>query len=258
MKQNTIYTGDCLELMKDIPEKSIGLVLCDLPYGITHNLWDKPLALDVLWDEYRRIVCPSGYVILFAQGLFIADLMASNRKQFSHKLVWVKSRPRSFLNANKMPLKQHEDILVFRMGTGAPYYPQYTFGHAPYTDRHIGIFPSFNYGRHEVTRGIPLIHHNDGRRHPVDVIQVPASVWDKSPIHPTQKPIELGRYLIRQYSNPNTVVLDNCCGSGSFLIAAMLENRPFIGIEADPSFSSAAFQRKESIRLELETHLIQP
>lgn len=120
---DTILQGDCLPLMSQLPDRSVDLVLCDLPYGVTNNAWDKLILPDRLWQEYRRIVKPAGYVILTAQGLFTSALMESNRRQFSHKIVWIKREAKGFLNAKKMPLKVHEDILVFRMGKGAPTIP---------------------------------------------------------------------------------------------------------------------------------------
>lgn len=241
---DTILQGDCLSLMRGLPDHSVDLVLCDLPYGITHNKWERPLPLPDLWKEYRRIVKSSGYVILTGQGLFTSALMESNRRQFSHKLVWIKHKARGFLNANRMPLKQHEDILVYRMGKKAPYHPQFTFGHTPYTDKYFSSASS-NYGQY---RKNPVDNHNDGRRYPIDVISIPISGMDKPTIHPTQKPVEMGRYLIRQYSDPGAFVLDNCCGSGSFPVAALLEHRRFLGMEANKQYVTAARQRLQNIR----------
>lgn len=247
MKTDTILQGDCLSLMQELPDHSIDLVLCDLPYGITANEWERPLPLPGLWREYRRVVKTSGYVILTAQGLFASALMESNRRQFSHKLVWFKHKARGFLNAGRMPLKIHEDILVFRMGKKAPYHPQFTLGHAPYKDKYTFTISS-NYSLS--TRSCPTLpaKESDGRRYPIDVVQFPVTSLDMPHIHPTQKPVEMGRYLIRQYSNPGALVLDNCCGSGSFPVAAALENRRFLGMEANGSYASAARQRFQNIR----------
>lgn len=234
--RNTITQGDCLHVMQTLPDKSVDLVLCDLPYGITDNPWDTVIPYGHLWREYRRLVKPTGYVILTSLGLFTSALMESNRKQFSHKIIWVKPAIRGFFNANRMPLHKYEEIIVFRMGKGSTYNPQFTFGHKAYKGT-----MSTNYSR---------IHHkpdyapqSDGRRYPVDVLEFPASPFDACHIHPTQKPVEMGRYLIRQYSNPGDIVLDNCCGSGSFLLAATLEGRPFVGIDSNPDYVAAARKR---------------
>lgn len=246
---NTILQGDCLSLMQDLPDHSMDLVLCDLPYGITQNNWDRLIPLDKLWWEYRRIVKSTGYVILTAQGLFVSALMESNRRQFSHKIIWVKCEAKGFLNAKRMPLKIHEDILIFRMGKGAPYHPQFTSGHAPYKSTHpAGKYYSDNYHDNPGKENINYVKQSDGRRYPVDVLKFPTSPWDRFHIHPTQKPVEMGRYLIRQYSNPGAIVLDNCCGSGSFPVSALLENRRFLGMEASESYVVAARQRIQNIK----------
>ncbi len=245
MKTNTILQGDCLSLMQGLPDHSVDLVLCDLPYGITHNEWENTLPLTSLWKEYRRIVKSPGYVILTAQGLFTSTLMESNRRQFSHKIVWIKHKARGFLNASRMPLKQHEDILVFRMGKEAPYHPQFTFGHPSYKDKYTYTISS-NY--RSSARPCPILpaRESDGRRYPVDVVQFPITSLDMPHIHPTQKPVEMGRYLIRQYSDPGAFVLDNCCGSGSFLISALLEKRRFLGMESSADYAAAARLRVEN------------
>lgn len=246
---NTILQGDCLSLMKNLPDHSVDLVLCDLPYGITLNDWDRFIPVVPLWQSYRRLVKPSGYVILTAQGLFTSALMESNRRQFSHKIVWIKNRAKNFLHAKRMPLKIHEEILVFRMGQGAPYHPQFTFGHAPYKSARLtGKYNSKNYRDKKVRNGSLHINNNDGRRYPVDVVEFPISPWDMPHVHPTQKPVEMGRYLIRQYSDPGALVLDNCCGSGSFPVAALLENRRFLGMEANEQYVTAARLRLQNIR----------
>lgn len=244
---NTILRGDCLALMRDLPDHSVDLVLCDLPYGMTHNKWEHLLPLADLWREYRRIVKTSGYVILTAQGLFTSTLMESNRRQFSHKLVWFKHMARGFLNAGRMPLKQHEDILVFRMGKGAPYHPQFTSGHALYKYRYTYTFSS-NYSPRTHPHSPRPVKKGGGRHYPVDIVQFSPSDQDRPHIHPTQKPIEMGRYLIRQYSDPDAFVLDNCCGSGSFLVSALLEHRHFLGMETNEQYVTAARQRIQNIK----------
>lgn len=237
---NTVVQGECLQVMQTLPDKSIDLVLCDLPYGITDNPWDTVIPYDLLWREYRRLVKPTGYVILTSQGLFTSALMESNRKQFSHKIIWVKPSIRGFLNAKRMPLHKYEEIIVFRMGKGSVYNPQFTYGHKPYKGTLGANTSSSNYSfKHDLN----YISQSDGRRYPVDVLEFPSTPFDQCHIHPTQKPVEMGRYLIRQYSTPGAVVLDNCCGSASFPLAAALEDRAFIGIDSNPDYVAAARKR---------------
>lgn len=232
---NKVIQGDCLEIMPIIPDKSVDMILCDLPYGTTQNKWDSVIDLTRLWAEYERIIKEDGVIALTAQGVFTAKLICSNEKLFKYKITWIKSKPTNFLNAKKQPLRKHEDICIFykkqptynpQMSNGEPYdkgfrKDQYTGSYGDFKSKHI---------------------KSDGKRYPNDVI-----FYDETPIddyvyiktaesegpvvHPTQKPVKLGRYLIKTYTNPGDIILDNACGSGSFLVSALLENRQFIGIE---------------------------
>ena len=224
--QNTLFEGDCLEIMKQFPDNSIDMVLCDLPYGTTQNKWDTVINFDDLWQQYHRIVKPNGAIVLTGQGLFTAKLILSNEKHFKYKIVWEKSKPTNFLNAKKQPLRKHEDICVFYRKQPT-YNPQMTEG-KPYNkgirkDQLTGSYGNFK----------PVLRVSDGERYPVDVVYFKTA--ESEPygqfLHPTQKPVELGRYLIRTYSNECDLILDNAFGSGSFLLAAALENRKFCGIE---------------------------
>lgn len=232
---NQVVQGDCLEVMKDIPDNCIDMVLCDLPYGTTQNKWDSVIDLQQLWAEYERITKENACIALTAQGIFTAKLILSNERLFKYKIIWIKSKPTNFLNAKKQPLRKHEDICIFYKKQPV-YHPQMTSGE-PYDkgirkDQFTGSYGDFK------------PHHvkSNGDRYPNDVIameeqHVDDFVYIKTAeaegkvIHPTQKPVELGRYLIRTYTNPGDIVLDNACGSGSFLLSAILENRKFIGIE---------------------------
>ena len=210
--------------MPDVADQSVDLVLCDLPYGTTQNEWDSLIDLDRLWAEYERIVKPRGVVVLTGQGLFTARLMLSNPKLFKYKLSWVKSKPTNFLNAKKQPLRQHEDVCVFYRKQPA-YEPQMSPGQ-PYSkgvrkDQYTG-----SYGRFQ-----PSLVASDGDRYPTDVVYFKTAESEGPVWHPTQKPVALGRYLIRTFTRPGDVVLDNAFGSGSFLVAAAQEGRRFIGIE---------------------------
>jgi DNA modification methylase len=231
---NKVVEGDCLELMKDLPEGCIDMVLCDLPYGTTQNKWDKVIDLGALWKHYERIIKPAGVIALTAQGRFTAQLIESNPRLFKYKLVWIKSKSTNFLNANKQPLRKHEDICIFY--NKAPFYnPQKTNG-VPYNKGYRKDTPSGTYGQYGGSRALNL----DGKRYPCDVLFYEENFVDwvyfnstktEGAFHPTQKPVDLGRWLIKTYSRPDSLVLDNACGSGSFLVAAVLEQRNFIGME---------------------------
>ena len=222
----SIYKGDCLKVMGTLEEQSIDMVLCDLPYGTTQNRWDSLIPLDALWEQYRRLLKPGGVVVLTSQGLFTARLIMSNEAWFKYKFVWVKSKPTNFLNARRQPLRQHEDICVFYpkqplyrpvMSQGEPYdkgirKSQYTGSYGDFKPSHV---------------------RSNGERFPTDALYCKTAesesggrVW-----HPTQKPVALGRYLIRMFTAEKDVVLDNAFGSGSFLVAAALEGRRYVGVE---------------------------
>jgi len=221
-----ILQGDCLRVMKKIEDQSVDMILCDLPYGTTQNKWDSVIPLDLLWQEYRRIIKPKGVIALSSQGIFTAKLILSNEEWFRYKFVWVKSKPTNFLNARRQPLRQHEDICVF-YGSQPDYYPVMSPGE-PYDKgvrkaQYTGSYGDFK----------PVQVKSEGERFPTDTLYCKTAesesggrVW-----HPTQKPVALGRYLIRMFTKEGDVVLDNAFGSGSFLVAAALEQRRFLGIE---------------------------
>lgn len=221
---NNVTEGDTIEEMKMLPANSIDMVLVDLPYGTTQNKWDTIIPLDELWQEYHRIVKENGAILFTASGLFTALLMLSNPKEYRYKYVWVKSKATNFLNAKRQPLRKHEDILVFYKRQPI-YNPQMTEGKA-YSK---GIRKSQQTGAYGDFQ--PVLVKSTGKRYPVDVLYFKTAESEGKVVHPTQKPIALGQYLIRTFSKPGDIVLDNTSGSGSFLIAAMREGRNFIGIE---------------------------
>lgn len=221
---NQLFEGDCLKYLKQFPDNSIDMVLCDLPYGTTQNKWDSVIPLSKLWKEYERVVKDNGAIVLTSQGLFTAQLMMSNPKMFKYKWIWEKSKPTNFLNAKKQPLRKYEDVCVFYKKQPT-YNPQMTKGE-PYNKGIRKNQLSGSYGDFQ-----PVHVHSDGERYPIDIIYFKTAESEGRVIHPTQKPIELGRYLVRTYSNPGDLILDNTFGSGSFLIAALLEGRNFVGIE---------------------------
>ena len=232
---NNVIQGDTLEEMAKIPDGTVDMLLVDLPYGTTQNNWDSVIPLDKLWKEYNRIVKENGAMIFTASGLFTATLMLSNAKNYKYKYVWEKSKSTNFLNAKKQPLRKHEDVLVFYRKQ-PQYNPQMTRGE-PYTkgirkNQLTGSYGEFN----------PTLVESSGDRYPVDVLYFKTAESEGSVVHPTQKPIELARYLIRTFSKAGDVILDNTCGSGSFLVAALLEGRNFIGIEKNEDV--ALFKKK--------------
>lgn len=225
--------GDCLELMKDIPDGSVDMILCDPPYGTTQNKWDCVIPLDSLWEQYNRIIKPNGCVALFAQCPFDKVLGCSNLKMLRYEWIWNKQRPTGFLNSKKMPMKQHETVLVFYKKLPT-YNPQLTKG-KPYTTKNKA--PSSNYNhfntQHETV--------NDGWRYPIDI----QCFAPQTGLHPTQKPVALLEYLVKTYTNEGDTVLDNCMGSGSTGVACVNTGRRFIGIELDKGYFDIATARIE-------------
>jgi DNA modification methylase len=234
---NKIYLGDCLELMNDIPDKSIDLICCDLPYGTTKCSWDSIIPLDKLWEHYKRIIKNNGAIILFAQTPFDKVLGCSNLEWLRYEWIWEKTQATGFLNAKKMPLKSHENILVFYKNLPT-YNPQKTFGHKPinkYTKKASVQNKTEVYGKvkTDVSGG------GETDRYPRSV-QIFSSDKQKNKlngtIHPTQKPLKLLEYLIMTYSNEGDVVLDNCAGSSTTAIACINTNRNWIMMEKEEKY----------------------
>lgn len=234
---NNVYEKDCIEFMRQLPDSSIDMVLCDLPYGMTQNKWDCYVPLDELWVQYKRIVKPNGAIVLTSQGVFTARLILSQPDLYKYKWVWEKSKSTNFLNAKKQPLRKHEDVCVFYQKQPT-YNPQMISGE-PYDKGIRKNQLSGSYGDFQ-----PVHVHSDGERYPTDVVYFKTAESEGTVVHPTQKPVELGRYFIRTYSNPGDVILDNTSGSGSFLVAALLEGRNFIGIEKN---EDVALFKKDAI-----------
>lgn len=216
--------------MTAIPDKSVSLVLCDLPYGTTQNAWDSMIPLDALWDQYRRILTPNGVVALMSQGPFTARVILSQEEIFKYKITWVKSKPTNFLNAKKQPLRKHEDICIF-YARQPNYTPQMSEGE-PYDK---GVRKSQLTGSYGDFR--PAHIRSNGLRYPTDVVYFKTAEAEGRVWHATQKPVALGRYLIRTYTSEGDLVLDNCFGSGSFLVAAAKEGRNSIGVELNDDVS---------------------
>lgn len=238
---NNILHGDCLDLMKYIPDNSVDMILCDPPFGITsRNKWDKVIQMDKMWEEYRRITKPNSAIVLFAQGIFSARLILSAEDIFRYDFVWRKNKTRGHLNANKQPLRNHENILVFYKNQPT-YNPQKSKGHKPvnsYTKNSDDPDGS-NYGKTKSVSG-----GGSTERFPVSVLDFNVvNNEDPDKFHSTQKPVPLGIYLIKTFTNVGDTVLDNACGSGTFPLAAMLLNRNYIGMDISEEFVNKAKDR---------------
>lgn len=238
MEINKTYFGDCLEVMKLIDDATIDLIICDLPYGVTKNKWDSVIDLKMLWGEYERVIKTNGAIVLFGQDKFSARLMLSNEKLHRYNLIWEKTTPTGHLNAKKMPLRSHEDILVFYKKLPT-YNPQKTTGHKRKvsTAQHKrGSKKTTNYGEHGLTT------YDSTERYPKSVLKF-ATDKQKVALHPTQKPLALMEYLIATYSNEGEIVLDNCAGSGTTGLAAKNLNRNYIMIENDETYYKTCIER---------------
>ena len=250
---NKVLEGDCLEIMKNIPDGAIDMILCDLPYGTTRNEWDSVIDLKKLWKEYKRIIKQNGAIVLTGQGLFTARLIMEGEKLFKYKIVWIKSKATNFLNASKQPLRKHEDICIFYKQQPV-YNPQMSAGE-PYIKSIRKDKPTGSYDKFK-----PINKISNGERYPTDIIDdfiyFRTAELEGEVYHPTQKPIELGRYLIKTFTNETDMVLDNTCGSGSFLVAAKLENRQFIGIEQNHIYVTVSKERLNALLAEKNGKII--
>lgn len=237
----TLWLGNCLDLMNRIPDDSVDMILCDLPYGVTaNNKWDNVIPFDGLWQQYKRIIKDNGAIVLFGNGMFTADLMTSNRGMWRYNLIWEKTQPTGFLNAKKMPLRSHEDICVFYKKLPA-YNPQKSYGHTRKVTKYehgLQSKKTDNYGDYGRTT------YDSTERYPKSVITFSKDI-QRSALHPTQKPVALLEYLINTFTNPGETVLDNCMGSGSTGVACKRTGRNFIGIELDDGYFDIAKRRIE-------------
>lgn len=229
-QQVQLMQGDCLELMKELPDASVDLILCDLPYGTTRNKWDSVIPFELLWEQYRRVAKPTSAIVLTASQPFTSALVMSNVEWFRYAWVWEKSAATGHLNAKRMPMKLHEDILVFSKNP-APYNPQ---GLVPYNK----ITKRGNNGKNFGSSGAE--NFQEFTNYPRSILKFPS---DPKSVHPTQKPVALMEYLIRTYTNEGDVVLDNCMGSGSTGVACINTGRKFIGMELGENYFQIAQDR---------------
>ena len=233
-----LYHGDCLELMHEIDDGVINLVACDLPYGVTENKADCRILLPALWKGYKRILVPGGAVVLTSQFPFTIDLIQSNRSWFRYDLIWDKVLVSGFLNANRMPLRSHEHILVF-YGKLPTYNPQFTMGEQTHSRGGLKAKKSVNYGHYEQ---VPTNDELRNKKHPTSIIRFQKPHASKA-LHPTEKPVELFEWLIRTFSNQGDLVLDNTMGSGATPLACIRSERHFIGIDNNPEYVRIAEAR---------------
>lgn len=240
-----LYKGDCIGLMQNIPDKSIDLILCDLPYGVTQNQSDIVLPFNTLWGQYNRIIKDRGAILLFCQGIFFVDLVNSNRKMYRYDLVWDKVLSSGFLNANRMPLRQHEQVAVFykKMPT---YNPQFAEGqplHSKGTTYQNKIPINNNYGKFN---NVSDDRKGSTQKYPTSIMRFQKPHPSKA-LHRTAKPVKLLEYLIKTYTNESDIVLDNCMGSGSTGVACVNAKRNFIGIEIDEEYFRIATERIDGV-----------
>lgn len=264
MKENRIcrlIQGDCLEIMKRIPNKSVDMILCDLPYGVTsRNKWDKIISPELLWDEYARIIKDNGAIVLFGKQPFTSIMIMSNKDMYRYNMVWRKNLKSGNLNARKMPMGAYEDIMVFykKPPTYNPQKIPRTY-QIPSGNKYNS--KSTNYGKQKenyIDRQSDWLMPDDvidyEDAYSLDAIELENEMLyikcvhnSSGKLHPTQKPVELCEYLIRTYTNEGDLVLDNCMGSGTTGVATLQNNRNFIGIELDENYFKIAQQRINNV-----------
>ena len=234
MSKIELIHGDCLIEMQNIPDKSIDAIIADLPYGTTRAKWDSVLDLDLLWKQYKRIIKHNGAIVLFASQPFTTTLINSNIKDFKYSLVWDKKMKVGMMNCKRMPLRQHEDIILFYKKQPT-YNPQMTKGKM----RNKKIEPTKNF---EVYGQIKPIDNFNDDYYPSSILEF-TNANQKDKEHTTQKPLSLMEYLVKTYTNENEIVLDNTMGSGTTGLACLKTNRQFIGIEKEKQYYDVAVRR---------------
>lgn len=237
-----MWAGDCLDIMNELPDGSVDMILCDLPYGTTQCKWDSIIPFDALWNHYNRLIKKNGAIVLFGSEPFTSKLICSNIDAFKYNWIWQKNKSTGFLNAKRQPLNDHETISVFYKNQ-CTYNPQMTVADKIYTrgkvtrDKALGIQQSDCYGEMK-----SYFQEDSGMRYPKRIIYANNN-HTREQLHPTQKPVDLCEYFIKTYTNEGETVLDNCMGSGSTGVAALNTNRRFIGIELDTTYSGIAKKR---------------
>jgi len=238
MKTNIIIEGDAIEEMKKLPDKSINMILCDLPYGITVNKWDNIIPIDEMWIQFKRLIVNNGCILLTGMQPFTSKLVTSNIDWFKYEMIWKKQNSTGHLNAKKQVMRIHENILLFSKGQGT-YNPQKMGFTAKRRTTNKLKTTSTNYGKQG-----SYIEFSTGKSYPKSIIYYG---YDKEKFHPTQKPVELFKYLIETYSNEDDVVLDCCIGSGTTAVACLELDRKYIGIENDPDYIKIIKERIDAL-----------
>ena len=249
-----ILLGDCLELMKDIPNGSIDMILCDLPYGTTACKWDTIIPFDKLWGQYERIIKPNGAIVLTASQPFTTDLINSKRNLFKYELIWNKISVSNPFSVKYSPLKCHENIIIFCKTT-----PKYNAQvvekpkneRRPIRKPHYGIDKTPKDGVYGNAKKGHGINFDDSIKHPKSIIEIPA-VYAKHRIHPTEKSVALFEWLIKSYTDENDLVLDNTAGSGTTAIACLNTNRQFIVMEKEQKYYDIILKRVEDFNKNFE------
>lgn len=258
MELDYIKQGDCIEEMCYINDKSVDLVLCDLPYGTTASNWDKAIPMRYLWEHYDRILKDTGTVVLFANGIFTPRVMLSNLEDYKYRWVWVKNNSTNFVHAKNRPMTKSEDILVFSKGAMGH---KSQLGDKRMTYNPQGLIPvnkvvKAGKGRFGTVAGIRPSHKDEFLReytnYPNDILLDFPEVCANKKLHTNEKPIALLEYLIKTYTNEGDIVLDNCMGSGSTCVACVKTNRHYIGFELDKQYFEIARQRIEKVKVESE------
>ena len=242
---NEVHHGDCLEIMKNIPDGSVDMILCDLPYGTTQCKWDTIIPLEFLWEEYRRVAKRNAPMVFTAAQPFTSVLISSNLKEFKYNWVWEKSKATGYLNAKKMPMRAHEDVCVFYRKP--PVYNPQMWESTPY-NKGSAHRPTEVYGKQKEV----LVKNDTGLRYPRTVQYFKTAESEGKVYHPTQKPISLFKYLIETYTEEGDIVLDSCLGAGTTALAALNCNRGFIGIELDQEYVNISKERIKELKIKLD------
>lgn len=227
--ESQVLHGDCFEVMKDIPDASVDMILCDLPYGTSKCKWDVLVPFEPLWEQYRRVIKMNGAMVFTASQPFTSVLITSNLKDYRYNWVWEKSKATGYLNSKKLPMKAHEDICVFYQKP--PIYNPQKWQSTPY-NKGSAHRPTEVYGKQVEV----LVKNDSGLRYPRTVQYFKTAESEGKVHHPTQKPISLFEYLIRTYTNENEIVLDSCAGAGTTALAALNSNRKYVCIEKDKEY----------------------
>lgn len=260
LKINEIYLGDCLTAMKEIDNNSIDMINCDLPYGTTACKWDIIIPFDKLWEQYKRIIKDNGVICLTASQPFTTDLINSNREWFKYEWIWNKNQASGFMNANKMPLKAHENILIFYKNL--PIYnkqPTKSIIKDRKLNTNNGIRRDikikdnvYNISLENKQRVLGKKIFLSSNVNPRSVLFFKVQSHSKGYYHPTQKPVALYEYLIKTYTNEDYIVLDNCIGSGTTVIACLNTGRNYIGIELNEEYFNIANKRIEEHKQQIK------